>query len=391
VNAKDFESMSDEELDKLAASELVSATPSLEVETQSSGEINFDEMSEEELDQMAADQMLVEEEAPGEDEGDRPGQAALEAYGNTVSLGYLPQLQAKAEPITDRIYNMFSDDENDVEPAPWSQLYSNEEDYIAARDSNINRQVGLAEENPKANFAGQAAGVVNLALMTGGGGAGAAAKQAAKAGAAYGLLANPGDVEGIVDEMQLTPRLRNSVIGAITGAGAQKGVQLIGKYSKPLAQKLMKIAERRAAKALGLQKHLAKKMTQDQIDDVGRYALDEDIIKPSAWNNTGKMIKKNETAMKKSGQMMDDVYQTIDDRGASEFNPLDVAAKADDELGKFWRDPINKAEARQFDNTIETILNRGEGNIPIKVAQELKTKLGKVANWKNKVNVSDKE
>jgi hypothetical protein len=107
------------------------------------------------------------------------------------------------------------------------------------------------------------------------------------------------------------------------------------------------------------------------------------------------MIKRNKKMLKSAGEDMDEVFTKIDDAGASEFNPLETAAKVDDELGTFWRDPINKAETRQFENTLETILNRaddsGSLNLPIKEAQALKEKLGSVANWDNKLNVSAKE
>lgn len=88
---------------------------------------------------------------------------------------------------------------------------------------------------------------------------------------------------------------------------------------------------------------------------------------------------------------MDDVYSQIDDAGASTFNPLEVAGKVDDQIGGFYRSPINKGETNQLENTLESILMRGEGNIPIKEAQALKQELGKVANWKNNLTVTDKE
>jgi hypothetical protein len=70
---------------------------------------------------------------------------------------------------------------------------------------------------------------------------------------------------------------------------------------------------------------------------------------------------------------------------------LEVAAAVDDEIGGFYRSPINKGETNQLENTLESILMRGDDNISLKDAQMLKQELGKVAKWKNNVNITDKE
>jgi hypothetical protein len=91
---------------------------------------------------------------------------------------------------------------------------------------------------------------------------------------------------------------------------------------------------------------------------------------------------------------MGKAYDAIDEAGASTFSPLKVAEEFDDTLGNFYRSPINKGETRQLENTIESIMMRNADDasaIPLREAQLLKEELQKVANWKNKLNVTDKE
>lgn len=331
---------------------------------------------------------------------DRTDEAALEGLGQGLTFGYLSQLQAKMEPVTDRVFNAITG--NDVEPADWDQLTTNNEEYLKSRDANIKRNKELKEKNPVVYGGSEILGNV-ITGVAGSGimpGAAATAKgralQAGAMGLAYGALSNPGDVEGVINEVQVGPRLKNALYGALTGYGAQAGIDKIAKHSKPLAEKILKAAHKRAAKAMGWQKSHGNKFTQEQIDEAGKYALDNDLLEINLWNNSGKMAEKNQKVMEKAGKGMSEVYDAIDEAGASKFNPVEVADEVDNQLGGFWRDPINKAEAKQFDNTIETILNRGNqsnpsANIPLNEAQALKKKLGKVANWKNSVSVSDKE
>jgi hypothetical protein len=259
---KDLNNLSDDELDKMLMDKMSKSQ---------AGGSDFESMSDEDLNKKLF-QKIMSKPAPKDKDNDT--MAAIEGLGQGLTAGYLPQLQAKMEPLTDRIFGLFDDDSEYVEKAPWSQTFSNDENYMKSRDANIKRNKELAENNPISYNAAQIGGGITTGIVA----APAklvttTAKGASIAGTAYGLLANPGDREGIVDELQLTPRLRNAVLGAFTGYGAQKGLDKIAKISKPLAERLARGAERRAAAALGLQKHLRKKMTQGEIDDVGDTPL----------------------------------------------------------------------------------------------------------------------
>lgn len=378
--ADNFDNLTDEELDNLVINKVHQPKN------------DFNSLSDEELDNALLDRLMTDQENLQQNDSDIPT-ALLEGFGEGLSFGHLPQMQSKLEPITDRLFNLLPGD--DVEPAPWSQLYSNDENYRAARDNNRKRLEEIARRNPKSYYGSQVAG----ALALGGAAVPAKAvqgaaklKQASLMGGAYGAISNPGDVEGVVDSLQLAPRVRNAAIGAITALGFQKGIDLIAKHSKPLAVNIAKAAEKRAARALGAERATAKKLGEKKIREIGRYALDEEIVNPALFRQTEKMAIKNKASMKKGADLMEDAYSSIDDHGASTFNPLDVATEVDDKVGDFWlRSPLNRGESKQFENTLDAILMRGDKNIPLKEAQKLKEELGKVAKWKNNIDLKDKE
>lgn len=142
---------------------------------------------------------------------------ALESYGDTATMGYLPQLQALAEkPIAKAMDFMTGNDVAEHMP-----------DYVERRDENIARQNAQSAAHPYASAAGTLAGIGASAVLPGIGAAKAAkgASLATKAGvgalqgAATGAVYNPGDEKGVVDPIQAGKRAGNAAIGAVTGAG----------------------------------------------------------------------------------------------------------------------------------------------------------------------------
>lgn len=180
--------------------------------------------------------------------------------------------------------------------------------------------------------------------------------------------------------------------GALLGYGVQKATPYIEKGTKFVGKKLGDVAENLSARAQGAERGTIKKLGADKVKEIGRYGLDNNIVTPLA--STDDMISRNKALMNKGGAMMDDVYRSVDDAGASTFNPKEIAEQVDDQLGGFYRSPINRGEANQLDNTLDSIMMRVSSDadaIPLREAQILKKELGKVANWKNNVNVTDKE
>lgn len=174
--------------------------------------------------------------------------------------------------------------------------------------------------------------------------------------------------------------------GEMGGQIASKGLQMGLQSFQP---KIASEAERMAARALGAERGTIKKLGADKIQQVGRYALDENLLSPLA--STDDVVAANLAAQQRGGKMMGDVYKAIDEANASTFNPLEVAGKVDKELGGFYRDPLNKGVTNQLENTLESILMRGDKPIPIVEAQKLKETLGRAANWKNNLVVTEKE
>lgn len=264
--------------------------------------------------------------------------------------------------------------------------------YRKHRDESRANYRTAENANPGTYMTGQVGGAIAPALATVGGSLPATVGSLAAQGAAQGLGSSEadltyGDVSGAVRDTAL-----GSAIGGATGiAGKALSKIPIGKAAEYISGKLGENAERLAARGLGAERATIKKIGDEKIRQAGRYALDEGIVTPLA--STEDMIARNAAVQKGAGSQMGEVYKTIDDAGASSFNPLDVATKVEKELGDFWRSPINKAEGRQLENTLDSILMRsptGE-NIPLSEAQTLKQELGKVANWKNKVSITDKE
>lgn len=253
--------------------------------------------------------------------------------------------------------------------------------YFEGRNHEREALARDAKDNPATSGLSQFAGAVTSplnAVIPGG-----VVAQGAGQGALMGA--------GSADELSDVPKdvAIGAGLGAATGQLAEYASPYIERGVQAVSDKLKGGAEYLAARALGAERGTIKSLGADKVQKAGRYALDEGLLSPLA--NTKDVIARNAAKMEEGGGMMGDVYKAIDDAGASTFNPLDVASKVDEKVGDFWRSPINRGETNQLEGTLESILMRGEGNIPISEAQTLKEELGKVANWKNKLNVTDKE
>jgi hypothetical protein len=212
--------------------------------------------------------------------GDNPGQAALEGFGETATMGYLPQLQAATEKPMANILDMLTG----------NKVAQDLPDYVTRRDENIARQNQLAQSNPNATMAGKVAGMAATTVGLPGIGtaknAGILAKMGASAAnaGAQGALYNPGDEKGVIAPLQLKDRAVNGVTSAAFGAGsaaAQAGLAKSGDY-------LMQ-------KAVGMKKY---------IPGVGEKLADEGLI-----GTKGMMAKQAQRGMNRAGQTMEDAVQ----------------------------------------------------------------------------------
>lgn len=240
------------------------------------------------------------------------GEAALEHFGNSATLGYLPHVQAFTAPAMnwalDKITgNHVSDDDNST--------------YVQRRDENIARLEQEDKEHPYASGAGKVAGFAASVLGTGGmgavaKGAGVATRlsAAAKAGGALGALANPGDVKGEFDPLQVGDRAQNAAVGYALGAGGQLIGEGVGAAGSKVANYFKSKAEQRAFKALGPDlRAVRQNMSKDRLNSIGRTLIDEGIISPrTSVDDIAAAIAKS-----KSGAV-EDLEQVIKDLGQAQ-------------------------------------------------------------------------
>jgi hypothetical protein len=210
-----------------------------------------------------------------------------------------------------------------------------------------------------------------------------------KQGAASGAIMAAGGSEAESVGKLAADTAAGGIFGAGLGKAAQVASPLIQKGVSKVGSAAGDLAERFGVRALGGERATIDKLGIKKSKEAARQAIDEGIFKLS--ESTEDLARKNAAVKARGGKMMGDVYDQIDAQGASTFNPQKVAEKVNEEVGGFWRSAINKGETKQFENTLESILVRGESNIPMREAQALKNEIDKVANWKSKNPPTDKE
>jgi hypothetical protein len=256
--------------------------------------------------------------------------------------------------------------------------------YRSARDRERGVLEKQSKENEGASLTGDIAGAIVSPINKLAKGA-SLARGGARIGAVTAFGGSDANDMGGLGKDTLIGAGLGGVLGKAADKASpylEKGVQKMSSGARSMAEKLM-------GRALGAERGTIKSLGMDKVQKAGGQMLDDGGV--GMFSNTEDLMAKNEALKTKGGKLMGEAYDAIDDASASTFNPLEVAGKVDDQLGGFYRSPINRGETNQLENTLESILMRGDGNIPIKEAQALKEELGKVANWKNTLNPTDKE
>lgn len=282
------------------------------------------------------DQYLAEKGAAPAMPGTSVAQTALEHGANAAAMGYLPQLQAAAEPVTNAIGNLgimaknvFSKDKQPLVQA---------DPYVEARDANIKRQQAQAQANPGTALASDVGGAVVGGMATPIPGLGAAkgliggAVKGAAGGAVQAFAQNPGDVEGQVSPLQAGDRLENAkrggIIGGIaggTGEAVRKGLNNFSKVSPALKN----VAENVAFKSSGaMLKDFRAAAGHDEVNDLGRFMIDNKLAK--AGNTYHDVydgaVKIKDQAGKDLEQVYNKALDTIKDPNIAKnmpgFNPV---------------------------------------------------------------------
>lgn len=259
--------------------------------------------------------------------------------------------------------------------------------YKAARDHERTALKQQEKEHPTASGVGDVVGMVGSPIN--------------KIAKPLGLVGGGAAIGGInalgnSDKEDLGGLAKDTALGAGLGAGVGVGLGKVTPYVEAGVDKVAKgtrsLAEKFGARALGAERGTIKSLGINKVKDAAGQMLDNGGFSPLA--NTDDLISRNAALKDKGGQMMGKAYDAVDSAGASTFSPLEAAKDVEGKLGDFYRSPINRGETNQLKNTIDSILMRTTSDteaIPLREAQNLKEELGKVANWKNNLNVTDKE
>lgn len=251
--------------------------------------------------------------------------AGLEHFGNSASMGYLPQLQAATQPAFDKVGDL----------ATGSHVYDDDGTYAERRDENIARMHQQEKDHPIAStvgtiggaitsgIAGGAAigkipGIASLAGMAAPEGASLATRAAALAGrtgasaAAAGIqgaLSNPGDTEGEVSPLQMEERAKQGALSGAIAAPLHLGGEGVSKVGSYIADRLKDKANTLAFRALGPFKRQVNQ-NRDEIQDIGREALDSGIV---GWKpgNAATLEGRADEASGKAGKDLGDLTDKL--------------------------------------------------------------------------------
>lgn len=252
-------------------------------------------------------------------DGGSGAEAALQGFGKTATLGYLPQIQAITQPISDRLLNILPGE--DVSPAPFKQMIPGSPEYLQARDANIQRQKMLEKNNPVASSVGQIGGALTSALIPMGALArGGSVGKAALSGGIIGAAQNPGDKQGDVNPFQLKDRLKGALSGAAVGGIAQGAIGGIGgaiNKARGLPEKLDDISDAMAFRSLGGFKADIKRVSgRDSLDEyghslksIGKFAKEKGLVR--GGDDIFDVAERAGKFQKETGQKIGQIYEDI--------------------------------------------------------------------------------
>jgi hypothetical protein len=354
----DFSQLSDEELEAMVMGGAQSSPP-----RQPQGGLDFGSMSDEELEAIigGSGAGLDVPQETAQPQGPSRAQTALESAGKGATLGYLAQLQAMAEPITDRAFNLIPG--MSAEPTPLRQMNPGSQEYVQARDRNIKRQRAQATAHPGTAFTGEIGGILATSAIPAGaiGAAGRLAGRGAQAvglgaklgsttgkiaagaaqGAGFGAVINPGDVEGEVNPLQLSERMSGAKMGAAFGGG----LRAAGAGLQKAAPKMKQAAEQLAFKSSGaMLKDFRKSAPRGEVEKIGRFMLDKKIVTPGSSLDV--VERRAESVRQQAGKALEDVYSKSKDamgdalkipKRLEGVKPSQFATMKKGNLGKRWQ------------------------------------------------------
>jgi len=338
-----------------------------------------DFISDDEMDSLSSSPDFISDEemervAPVSDENTSIGSKAVSFFqglGDTSSMGFGDEAAGLVGAGIDQIASRMI-------PGYKADSYSQARDQGRA----ISSQVKSA--NPKTAIGGQLAGAIASGVATG--------KIIPSPSTFFGRIAlsmGYGGAEGIgTSDADLTKgelgdaaldTAKGAAIGGVT-AGAMEGLS-------KLPGAVRSYSDQKALKSLGGNKAAFKEQIK-RGTNLGREAMDEGIIRP--FSSTESMLERADLV---KGSGWDKMSQTFKEADAirPSFVPDEAAQAVKNELGDFYRSPLNRDIAGQFDNTVEAIAMRGKNPVSLEEGQLLKKELDKIGFPKGKRPVSPSE
>jgi hypothetical protein len=339
----------------------------------------------------------------------RMAQTALESYGNTATLGYLPHLQAAAEKLV-------PDPRKQVDEELLKKgftITTPQEGYVQSRDANIRRLQQLRAENPKAALVGDVAGIAGNTLISGSIGkavgkglsaarpgldgllgarmvgpatkaqAGVSAlKGAAAAGGAIGALANPGDIEGEFSPLQPMQRAENAGLGLAIGVAAQGATEGASRLGKGISDYLRGKAGEKAAAAIGATKADMKRLGEKGAEKLGREALDEGLVGP--FSTPASIAKNAEAKLEAAGERIGALIKSADEAGAPKIDGAKMAVELldDPDIVLAATTPGSEGMAAAAAKSAESLAASGE--LTLAKAHQLRRGIDKNINFNRK-------
>jgi len=251
---------------------------------------------------------------PVETDNYSAAESGLEGLGQGISFGYLPQLQAGAEVLANKVL-------------PESMGGQQDLTYQQAKDSWLKRNQAIATEDPGAYLGGNVAGALLLPGMGAAKGVTALGRiaKAAGTGAVLGGIANPGDIEGQSGDLQLAERFDNAKTGALMGGAAQGLGGALSKAKNALAKGRQELALKLAG---------ARKMHFKDIDKFKTGPKIEAFMDKHGLLTPGKtyehVLERTNAVVKSTGEKIGQIHDEVAD-------VLGVAAKDHPVIRAFFK------------------------------------------------------
>ena len=172
---------------------------------------------------------------------------------------------------------------------------------------------------------------------------------------------------GASEETDGSKQLSDAAAGGMIGLGTAGLFNTI--TAAPSAIK--NFASNRAAQQIGAERATIKKFGPDRVRAAGREAIDNNLLS----TNTEKMQEGVKGLQKSSGQRMGEVLGTVDEALGKPVSPTAIGDQLIDEQRGLWNGE------KFYDNLLDIVTMKGEKNISLDDAMQLKVFLGKQARF----------